>query len=582
MRVSKLVARTLREDPKDAPLRSHNLLLRGGYILQVAAGIYTMMPLAKRIAQKIERIIREEMNRIEGQEITMPVVMPRELWDEAGRYEAVGPEMLRFRDRNGQDMLLGMTHEEPVVQAARAHITSYRQLPVMMYQIQTKFRDEARSRGGLIRVREFTMKDAYSFHTTHEDMLEYYDRCHAAYGRIFRRAGLRDFVDVESDTGMMGGGMSHEFMFLTDVGEDTLFLCGKCGYRANREVARFAFTPVDGIAPSPAVAAGPLEKVATPGKKTIEEVSEFLGVGAADTAKAVLYVHGKSDFVFVLIRGDFEVNETKLAKILGKGELRPAQDEEIRALGAVPGYASPVGLDATKFTLLVDETVLRSRNLVTGANEEGFHVRNFNADRDLKGGRAVELATPREGDACAACGGPLRVSRGIEIGNIFQLGTKYSAPMRCEFLDAEGKSRPMIMGCYGIGVGRLLASVVEESNDAYGPIWPISIAPYEVHVCVLDAQKGGVGEAAAGLVEKLEAAGVEVLVDDRNEKAGVQFADADLFGVPLRLILSPRNLAQGMVEFKFRGQKASEMWPVDEVPARLAEVIAREKSKYLD
>ncbi len=576
MRVSKLVARTLREDPKDAPLRSHNLLLRGGYILQVAAGIYTLMPLAKRVAQKIERIIREEMNRIEGQEITMPVVMPRELWDEAGRYEAVGPEMLRFRDRNGQDMLLGMTHEEPVVQAARAHITSYRQLPVMMYQIQTKFRDEARSRGGLIRVREFTMKDAYSFHTTHEDMIEYYDRCHAAYGRIFRRAGLRDFVDVESDTGMMGGGMSHEFMFLTDVGEDTLFLCGKCGYRANREVARFAFTPADGIA------AGPLEKVATPGKKTIEEVSEFLGVGAADTAKAVLYVHGKSDFVFVLIRGDFEVNETKLAKILGKGELRPAQDEEIRALGAVPGYASPVGLDATKFTLLVDETVLRSRNLVTGANEEGFHVRNFNADRDLKGGRAVELATPREGDACATCGGPLRVSRGIEIGNIFQLGTKYSAPMRCEFLDADGKSRPMIMGCYGIGVGRLLASVVEESNDAYGPIWPISIAPYEVHVCVLDAQKGGVGEAAAGLVEKLEAAGVEVLVDDRNEKAGVQFADADLFGVPLRLILSPRNLAQGMVEFKFRGQKASEMWPVDEVPARLAEVISREKSKYLD
>ncbi len=576
MRVSKLVARTLREDPKDAPLKSHNLLLRGGYILQVAAGIYTMMPLAKRIAQKIERIIREEMNRIEGQEITMPVVMPRELWDEAGRYEAVGPEMLRFRDRNGQDMLLGMTHEEPVVQAARAHITSYRQLPVMMYQIQTKFRDEARSRGGLIRVREFTMKDAYSFHATHEDMLAYYDRCHAAYGRIFRRAGLVHFVDVESDTGMMGGGMSHEFMFLTDVGEDTLFLCDGCGYRANREVARFAFSPAGGAEPAP------LEKVATPGMKTIEEVSTFLGVQAADTAKAVLYVHDKKDFVFVLIRGDFEVNETKLAKILGKGELRPAQDEEIRALGAVPGYASPLGLDTTKFTLLVDETVLRSANLVTGANEEGFHVRNFNAARDLKGGRPVELATPREGDACSACGAPLRVSRGIEIGNIFQLGTKYSAPMRCEFLDADGKSRPMIMGCYGIGVGRLLASVIEEHNDAYGPIWPISIAPYEVHVCVLDAQKGGVGEAAAGLVEKLEAAGVEVLVDDRNEKAGVQFADADLFGVPLRLILSPRNLAQGMVEFKLRGRKESEMWPVDEVPARLAEVIAREKAKYLD
>ncbi|MBU1069421.1 proline--tRNA ligase [Myxococcota bacterium] len=581
MRVSKLVARTLREDPKDAPLRSHNLLLRGGYILQVSTGIYTMMPLAKRITTKIERIIREEMNRIEGQEITMPVVMPRELWEEAGRYEGIGPEMLRFRDRNGNDMLLGMTHEEPVVQAARAHITSYRQLPVMMYQIQTKFRDEARSRGGLIRVREFTMKDAYSFHTTNEDMIEYYNRCHAAYVRIFRRAGLKNFIDVESDTGMMGGGMSHEFMFLTDVGEDTLFICDKCHYRANREVARFAFAaePADTTS---ADAELPLEKVATPNRKTIEEVSSFLGVQSADTAKAVLYVHNKTNFVFVLIRGDFEVNETKLAKILGKGELRAAQDEEIRALGAVPGYASPIGLDVSKFTLLIDETILRSKNLVTGANEEGFHVRNFNAGRDLKGGRTVEIATPREGDACCECGAPLRVSRGIEIGNIFQLGTKYSAPMRCEFLDADGKSRPMIMGCYGIGVGRLLASVIEESHDDYGPIWPMSIAPYEVHVCVLDPAKGGVGEVAAKLVGELETAGVEVLMDDRNEKAGVQFADADLFGVPLRLILSPRNLAQGMVEFKLRGQKGSEMWPVDEVPARLSEVIAREKASYLE
>jgi len=576
MRVSKLVARTLREDPKDAPLRSHNLLLRGGYILQVSTGIYTLMPLGKRIAMKIERIIREEMNRIEGQEITMPVVMPRELWEEAGRYEGVGPEMLRFKDRNGNDMLLGMTHEEPVVQAARAHITSYRQLPVMMYQIQTKFRDEARSRGGLIRVREFTMKDAYSFHTTNDDMIEYYNRCHASYSRIFRRAGLKNFIDVESDTGMMGGGMSHEFMFLSEAGEDTLFICDKCHYRANREVARFNFVAESGAAELP------LEKVATPNQKTIEEVSAFLGVKSSDTAKAVLYVHNKTNFVFVLIRGDFEVNETRLAKILGKGELRPAQDEEIRALGAVPGYASPVGLDTTKFTLLVDQTIVQSRNLVTGANEEGFHVKNFNAGRDLKGGSTVEIATPREGDACSDCGAPLRVSRGIEIGNIFQLGTKYSAPMRCEFLDAEGKSRPMIMGCYGIGVGRLLASVIEECNDPYGPIWPMSIAPYEVHVCVLDPAKGGVGEVATKLVEELEAAGVDVLVDDRNEKAGVQFADADLFGVPLRLILSPRNLAQGMVEFKIRGQKSSEMWPVSEVPARLSEVIAREKAKYLE
>ncbi len=576
MRVSKLVARTLREDPKDAQLRSHNLLLRGGYILQVATGIYTMMPLGKRVVSKIERIIREEMNRIDGQEITMPVVMPRELWEEAGRYQAVGPEMLRFKDRNGNDMLLGMTHEEPVVQAARAHITSYRQLPVMLYQIQTKFRDEARSRGGLIRVREFTMKDAYSFHTTHEDMVDYYMRCHEAYMRIFRRAGLKNFVDVESDTGMMGGGLSHEFMLLTDVGEDTLFLCGKCSYRANREVARFTFA-----APA-AQPQAPLEKVATPNCKTIEEVSAFLGMKPEQTAKAVLYVHDRKNFVFVLVRGDFEVNETRLGKILGKGELRPAHDEEIRALGAVPGYASPVGLDISKFTLLVDRTVMLSPNLVTGANEEGYHVKNFNAARDIPGAREVEIASPREGDACPECGAPLRVSRGIEIGNIFQLGTKYSAPMHCEFLDADGKSRPMIMGCYGIGVGRLMASIIEEHNDAHGPIWPMSVSPFDVHVCVLDAGKGNVGETAEKLVADLEAAGLEVLWDDRNEKAGVQFADADLYGIPLRLIVSPRNLAQGEVEFKRRGAEGSEKWSLETAAARMAEMVKLEKARYAE
>lgn len=577
MRVSKLVAKTLRENPKDAQLRSHNLLLRGGYILQVATGIYTLMPLGKRVTAKIERIIREEMNRIDGQEITMPVVMPRELWEEAGRYQTVGPEMLRFKDRNGNDMLLGMTHEEPVVQAARAHITSYRQLPVMMYQIQTKFRDEARSRGGLIRVREFTMKDAYSFHTTHEDMEAYYQRCHAAYMRIFRRVGLKNFVDVESDTGMMGGGLSHEFMLLTDVGEDTLFLCDQCSYRANREVARFSFSAP---ASQPLL---PLEKVSTPNCKTIEEVSAFLGIQPAQTAKAVLYVHDRKNFVFVLVRGDFEVNETKLGKILGKGELRPAHDEEIHAIGAVPGYASPMGVNSSNFTLLVDRTVMLSPNLVTGANEEGFHVKNFNATRDIPGAREVEIASPRAGDACPTCGAPLRISRGIEIGNIFQLGTKYSAPMHCEFLDADGKSRPMVMGCYGIGVGRLMASIIEEHNDAYGPIWPISIAPFDVHVCMLDATKGNVASVTEQLVRDLEKVGLEVLWDDRNEKAGVQFADADLYGIPLRLIVSVRNLAQGEIEFKHRkAGGSSEKWPLETVVDRIVERVAHEKSQYVD
>ncbi len=573
MKVSQLVGRTLREDPKDAKLASHKILLRGAYMRQVAAGIYSLLPVAFRIKSKIERIIREEMDRVGGQEVLLPVVMPRELWEEAGRYESVGLEMLRFRDRTGNDMLLGMTHEEPVVALARSEITSYRQLPAMMYQIQTKFRDEARSRGGLIRVREFTMKDAYSFHVSQEDLEEYYKEVHAAYVRIFKRAGLTKFIDVESDSGMIGGAVSHEFMELTPDGEDTLIICEACGYRANKEIATTPFTqrqdPLE-----------PMVKVPTPGKKTIEEVAGFLGMSEEQTAKAVFYVHEQKKLVFVLIRGDLEVNETKLQKILGPGELRPAHDEEITAAGAVPGYASPVGLDAKKFTLIVDPTITFTTNLVTGANEEDTHYTGFNYGRDLTGGQIADVAVPREGDPCPSCGAGLTISRGIEIGNIFQLGAKYSEPMNCRYLDENGKSQTPVMGCYGIGVGRLLASVIEECHDDYGPVWPISVAPYQVQINSLDMKKGDVAEVSEHLYEALLAEGIEVLWDDRNEKAGVQFNDADLRGIPFRLVVSPRNLQSGEIEFKIRGTKDGERWKISEAVEKCVKKVREALAVY--
>jgi prolyl-tRNA synthetase len=572
MRVSKLVGRTLREDPKDVKLVSHKFLLRGAYVRQVASGIYSLLPIGMQIKKKIEAIIREEMNAIEGQEVLLPVVMPRDLWDEAGRYESVGSEMLRFRDRNNNEMLLGMTHEEPVVHLARTEIVSYKQLPVMMYQIQTKFRDEARSRGGLIRVREFTMKDAYSFHTNNDDLEEYYKRAHKAYERIFTRVGLKNFVDVESDSGMIGGSVSHEFMLVTPFGEDTLIMCEKCGYRANKEIAVSPFSLVKEDM-------NEMEKVPTPEKKTIEEVSSFLGVKESQTAKAVFYMHDNKQLVFVLIRGDLDVNDNKLNKILGTGELRPATDEEIKAAGSVPGYASPVGLDPKLFSLIVDPTVSGSSNLVTGANEKDFHYVNFNYGRDLQGGVIADVAVPREGDPCPECSEKLNINRGIEIGNIFQLGTKYSKPMGCTFLDENGKSKTAIMGCYGIGVGRLLASVMEENHDDWGPIWPVSIAPWQVQICSLDMKKPGILDESLKIYNELKSAGIDVLWDDRNEKAGVQFKDADLRGIPFRLILSVRNIKNGQVEFKVRGSRDSEKWPLNEVSKNIIEIVENAKNK---
>ena len=576
MRMSKLAGRRLKELPKDAKTVSHQFLIRGGYIRPVSAGIYSLLPMGKRITDKIEKIIREEMDRIDGQEILMPVVLPAELWQESGRYESVGAELLRFSDRNGKPMLLAMTHEECVTALIRTEVNSYKQLPVMVYQLQTKYRDEARPRAGLIRTREFTMKDAYSFHTDQADLEAYYVRAHEAYERIFKRIGLDNVLSIESNSGMMGGKVSHEFMAICDCGEDTIFVSPDRKYRANKEIATAAWK----FEKSEAL---PLEEVATPGRKTIEEVAEFLGVKAENTGKAVFYQNARTgELIFAMIRGDFEVNESKLANLAMVPELKFADDEAILAAGAVPGYASPIGIDGKKVKIVLDRSVVESSNLVVGANAPDAHYKNFNADRDLAGVEFItgDIASVRPGDPCPLSGEPLEMLRGIEVGNIFQLGTKYSESMNCTYLDRDGKSHPMVMGCYGIGVGRAMASVIEYSNDNYGPIWPMSIAPYQVQVCALDLNKPGVADAAEKLVSDLEAAGIEVLYDDRGEKAGFVFSDADLIGIPLRIVVSPKTLAESQVEFKRRGEREAQRIAVDAAVQTVADAVKAELAKY--
>jgi len=551
MRLAQLVGQRIKEAPRDAQTASHIFLLRGGYCRPLSTGIYTLLPLGFRVAAKIETIIREEMNRIDGQEVLMPVVQPAELWEESGRYQTVGGELLRFKDRNDKPMVLAMTHEEAVCHLARTELSSYKQLPCMVYQLQTKYRDEARPRAGLIRVREFTMKDGYSFHTSQACLEAYYQRAHEAYERVFRRVGLRDCISIESDSGMIGGAVSHEFMAIADCGEDTLFASPDGRYRANRECAVSH--------PAYAKAAPlPLEKVHTPGTKSIEDVANFLGIQSAQTGKAVFYRDIEGKLVFVCIRGDIEVNEAKLRKLLQSPQLTFANDAEIQAAGAVPGYASLLSIDPAAVRVVVDRSFAESANLVVGANVVDYHMKGFNYERDLtpaqrSGITVADIATVREGDPCPVTGQPLKMLRGIEVGNIFQLGTKYSAAMNVTYLDQDGKAKPMIMGCYGIGVGRTLAAVIEQNHDEYGPIWPMAIAPFQVHICALNIREEAVRQAADTLYRDLQAAGVEVLLDDRSEKAGFMFNDADLIGVPLRLIVSPKTLAEGKAEFKRRG-----------------------------
>lgn len=577
MKLSKLVGKRIKETPRDATTKSHIFLLRGGYIRSVSAGIYSLLPLAKRITRKIQQIIREEMDRIDGQEVLMPVVQPAELWQESNRYETVGDELLRFSDRNEKQMVLGMTHEEVVSTIVRSEINSYKQLPSMIYQIQTKYRDEARPRAGMLRVREFTMKDAYSFHTSKEDLNEYYYRCHEAYERIFSRMGMKHFVSIQSDTGMMGGKIAHEFMAVADSGEDTIFISEDGQYKANREVATSSvqFSKEESL---------PLEKVSTPGQKTIEEVATYLGVDVSQTGKAVFYSDQDGNLIFAVIRGDFEVNETKLSNYLKSSELEFATDEQIIKAGAVPGYASPMNIDFENVKVVFDPSAANSSNLVVGANETDFHYINFNIDRELADFidkiKVIDIANVREEDPDPINSSPLVMKRGIEIGNIFQLGTKYSETMNCEFLDPQGKAKPVYMGCYGIGVERGMASIVEQSCDDYGPIWPFAIAPFEIHICALNANKEETGDTAEKVYIKLLNEGIEVLYDDRNEKAGFTFNDADLIGIPFRLIFSPKNMKEGVVEFKTRDKSRQELIELDQVVRVVVEMV-REARKEI-
>ncbi len=549
MRMNQLLGMRFKETPAECQIASHIFMVRGGFIKNVGSGIFSLYMPAKRITQKIEAIIRQEMDRIGGQEVLFPVVMPAVLWKESGRYESVGSELVRFKDRNDVDMVLGMTHEEAVVHLARDAARSYINYPFMVYQIQTKFRDEPRARGGLIRVREFTMKDAYSFHTSQKDLEGYYERCYQAYERIFARTGVPEVISVQSDSGMMGGKVAHEFMLLTDVGEDTLVVCGACDYRSNMEVAECVTAKTE---------AGDRELtlVATPRQKTIEEVCGFLQVAPDRLCKAVIYRKNTDNgAVIVFIRGDLDVNETKLRNFLGE-EIHPAESEADSAIAF--GYVGPIQLNA-KATVLFDTSLMGAKNLVCGANQDGFHYTGFSIERDLDGPvRHHDFAKAYNGGVCPKCGKPdITLKRGIEVGNIFQLGTNYTRAMDMQYTDQDGASQYPIMGCYGIGVGRLMASVCEVRHDAYGPIWPMSIAPWQVHICALRSDNGEVRTVAEELYDALLSAGVEVLYDDRPVSAGVMFSDADLLGVPLRIVASPKTIGRGVVEITKRDKTFS-------------------------
>jgi prolyl-tRNA synthetase len=564
MRLSHLFFTTLRDDPAEAEMPSHRLLLRAGYVRQLGAGIYSLLPLGFRASKRVEQVVREELNAIGGQEMEMPVVHPADLWRESGRYDAIGPEMARFKDRGDRDMVLAMTHEEVVADLLRDIVRSYRQLPFIVYHFQTKFRDEPRSRGGLIRVREFVMKDSYSCDRDEAGLDAAYWAHHGAYTRIFERLGL-DTVAVSSDVGMMGGSLAHEFMFLNPAGEDVLVLCEACGYAANRQVA-----PT--VAPEPAAEDPlPVEEVETPGVTTIDALATFLDTPTSRTAKAAFFVTGDGRFVVAIVRGDYDVNETKLVNaIKATGGIRPAQVEEITQRGMVPGYGSPIG--ATDAVVVVDALAARSPNLVAGANRAGWHLRNVNVPRDYTPDVITDIANVREGDACPDCGGPIILRNGIEVGNIFKLGTKYTAALGAEYLGEDGERHPVVMGSYGIGLGRNLACVVEAHHDEKGIKWPEEVAPYRAHLVALGANKNPeVTAIAERLHELASAAGPqhEILYDDRDESPGVKFADADMLGMPWILTVSPRSLEAGGIEVKRRESGEKTVRPIEQIEAFL-------------
>ncbi|MDC7227300.1 MAG: proline--tRNA ligase [Spirochaetales bacterium] len=582
MRFSQIFGHTLKEAPSDAQAVSHQYLIRGGYIHQVAAGLFSYLPLARRVLNKIEGILHEEMAMIGAQEITMPVVLPADMWQDSGRWYTIGSEMTKFHDRKDHDMVLAMTHEEALCDLAAKYIRSHKELPQLVYHIQTKWRDDARPRAGLIRVREFKMKDSYSLDTSWEGLDKQYRAHYQSYFNIFNRCGL-DVLAVKSDTGMMGGKIAHEFMYLTPIGEDTIIYCDSCGYNSNRQVAEFE---------KPEAVKEDLkdvEKIETPDCKTIDDLAKFLDVPESRTAKAVFMVATIQEdnetevekFVLAILRGDMDLNETKLANAVKAKDLRPAHEDEIKAVGAVPGYGSPVGVKGAY--VVVDDLAAESTNLVGGANEAGFHLLNLNCGRDFKADLVIDIAAAEAGYKCVNCGAELKAEKAVEVGNIFKLGTRYSEAMNVTYQDENGKLQPVIMGSYGIGVGRLLSCVVEQHNDEYGIKWPISIAPFQVEIVLLHDKKGTEAqEVAESLYEDFKAAGIEVLFDDRKESPGFKFNDADLIGIPLRLTVGRRALDKGGVEFKVRGEKDNEIVPVDEAVDKIKTEIQRLEKELRD
>ena len=554
MRVSNLFGKTLRDVPSDADTISHQLLLKAGMIHQIAAGVYAYLPLAWRVHKKIENIIRQEMDAIGGQELLMPTLQPHELWERSGRDLALGQVLLTLADRKERKMVLAPTHEEVVTELARYNIQSYRDMPLLLYQIQTKFRDEPRSRGGLVRVREFAMKDLYTFDTDSDALDVNYKKALQAYKNIYSRCGL-DYLVVEADSGAIGGKDSHEFMVVAESGEDEIIFCSKCDYAANEERAVSVRAIPKMEQPLP------IEEVFTPGAKTIEDVAAFLGISKNKTLKAVFYI-ADGDFVFVTIRGDLEVNEIKLKNVLKCADLRMATDDEVKATGIEAGSASLVGLKGIKS--IADDSINMGSNFVVGANKPDYHLSNANYPRDFDVDVITDIALARPGQRCVKCGGKLKSVKGIEVGHVFKLGTVYSEKAGAYYLDKAGEQKPVVMGCYGIGVGRLLASAIEQNHDEKGIVWPVPIAPYHVYLCALSMDRSAeVVSAAESLHRDLADAGVEVLFDDRNESPGVKFNDADLLGMPIRLLVSPKSLSNGGVEVKRRAEKESELVFID-------------------
>ncbi len=567
MRLSQLFFTTLRDDPSEAEMPSHRLLLRAGYVRQLGAGLYSLLPLGFRVTRRVEQVIREEMDRIGCQEMEMPVIHPADLWRESGRYDQIGPEMARFKDRSGRDMVIAMTHEEVVADLLRDIVRSYRQLPVMVYHFQTKFRDEPRSRGGLIRVREFVMKDSYSCDRDEAGLDRSYQLHHEAYGRIFERLGLRA-IAVASDVGMMGGSQAHEFMVLNPAGEDVLALCESCGFSANRQVAAVRPPTI------PEAEQRPMEEVETPGTTTIAELAAYLGIEPAETAKAAFFVAGDGRLVTAIVRGDREVNETKLANMVrAEGGLRPALAEEIAAAGMEPGYGSPIGAHDTM--VVVDEIAAGTPNLVAGANRVGWHMRNVNVGRDFRPDLIADIDNAQEGDPCPSCGLPVVLRNGVEVGNIFKLGTKYTAALGATYLGEDGQAHPIVMGSYGIGLGRNVACIVEAHHDYKGIVWPAQVAPYAAHLVAIGSNRD---PQVANIAERLHAAALaagpehEILYDDRDESPGVKLTDAELLGMPRILTVSPRSIAAGGVEVTIRATGARSTISIEEVEASLTGV----------